>query len=89
MSKYTIGQWLQGFSEQGKSCVWIDGHKEPEESMGDPATWINCRTEANARLIAAAPDLLDVLIELVDSEYDFVSVAQKARAVIAKATNGE
>lgn len=47
---------------------------------------------ANARLIAAAPELLAMLIEvldkvpLTDSTRDAVPTAAKARAVIAKAT---
>lgn len=51
--------------------------------------------EANARLIAAAPDLLDALQELMMFEEDRafsmfkrVEVKNKARAAIAKATGG-
>jgi len=40
---------------------------------------------ANARLIAAAPDLLDVLEELV-AEFGVCGLTEKARAAIAKAT---
>ena len=50
-------------------------------------------TRANARLIAAAPDLLEVLqyfMPFIDSEQDDERQApwvEKARAAIAKATN--
>ena len=47
--------------------------------------------EANARLIAAAPDLLEALKEMLDSHEDVCTgygegAADKARAAIAKAT---
>jgi len=41
--------------------------------------------DANARLIAAAPELLDVLEELV-AEFGVCGLTEKARAAIAKAT---
>lgn len=47
--------------------------------------------EANARLIAAAPRLLELLIELVDMEGPQPGTSawgNKARATIAKATGG-
>jgi hypothetical protein len=50
------------------------------------------RQEANASLIAAAPDLLDalefVMNRLVDKHEDDIA-AQKARAAIAKATKAQ
>ena len=47
--------------------------------------------EANARLIAAAPDLLEALKEMLDNHEDACTgygegAAEKARAAIAKAT---
>jgi hypothetical protein len=40
---------------------------------------------ANAKLIAAAPDLLNALIQMLDA-YEIPSVRQQARDTIAKAT---
>ena len=95
-SKHTPGPWTQGWSKSGIDCVWLDGKTEPEIGMGDDDEWIDCGTEANARLIAAAPDLLNALEavlnefakdghggEFEDGEHPYVDAA---RAAIAKAT---
>ena len=94
--KTTPGPWTQGTSNCGRSCVWIDGYTEPEYTMGPNNTWIDCCTEANARLVAAAPELLGALEELANgyagNQWD-VGIATrlaKARAAIAaKAKQGE
>ena len=92
-AKHTPAPWTQGNSKNGKECVWLNGKTEPPsgQGMGLDYTWIDCGTEANARLIAAAPDLLDalefVMNRLVDKHEDDIA-AQKARAAIAKATGG-
>ncbi len=44
-------------------------------------------SRSNARLIAAAPDLLEALMELVDKSPLDSSYLQNARAAIAKALN--
>lgn len=49
------GPWTRGHSNAGRDCVWTDGRVEPDGEMGDEAFWIDCNTESNARLIAAAP----------------------------------
>ena len=89
----TPGLWTQGTSNAGRSCVWLDGYVEPEETMGPDNTWIDCSTEANARLVAAAPDLLEALEEIVsaadgDGWKQLDATLGKARAAIAKATVG-
>lgn len=53
--KHTPGPWSQG--SRNRDCVWLQGKKEPGYGMGDEFDWIDCNSEANARLIAAAPDL--------------------------------
>lgn len=89
----TTGPWTQGTSNAGRSCVWLDGYVEPEYTMGPDNTWIDCCTEANARLVAAAPDLLEALEEIVsaadgDGWKPLDANLIKARAAIAKATGG-
>lgn len=42
--------------------------------------------EANARLMAAAPDLLDALVALVECEQTTPALWEAARSAIAKAT---
>ena len=91
--KTTPGPWTQGTSNAGRSCVWLDGHVEPEETMGPDNTWIDCCTEANASLVAAAPDLLEALKEIVsaadgDGWNQLDANLGKARAALAKATGG-
>ena len=66
-SKHTPGPWTQGTSNTGQSCVWLDGHTEPEDTMGPDNTWIDCVTEANARLIAAAPEMYALLAMMAES----------------------
>ena len=97
MSKHTPAPWTQGNSKNGKECVWLNGKTEPPsgQGMGLDYTWIDCGTEANARLIAAAPDLLDALKALTHSldVEDLVHDDQRssfaaAIAAIDKATGG-
>ena len=93
--KHTPGPWktLKTFggvthvmTQDDKSIALLRGYKHPYS--------------ANARLIAAAPDLLDVVkeanaeLERLNDPRGFVSIRQmrimeKARAAIAKATGGE
>lgn len=89
-AKHTPGPWTQGKSEIGADCVWLNGATEPKYEMGPSHTWIDCGTRANARLIAAAPDLLEALKDLADL-YDTDEGCRSlpeyiaARAAIAKA----
>jgi hypothetical protein len=93
MSKHTPGPWnaadkrprSQGFS------IFADG--QYVAFVGDSDAVTPC--EDNARLIAAAPDLLAVCQELEESveywsEYDVpLGIVDRIRAAIAKATGGQ
>lgn len=92
MSKHTPGNWV---AKPMDSADWIDLVTDDPETCGGSAhslPFASCRhfnQEANARLIAAAPDLLDALKELLDQDEhgeDEIWVRNKARAAIAKAT---
>lgn len=93
--KHTPGPW---FLEQTDSALWIGVEKAAGGKVGDVITsleygsdynpWHNEVALANARLIAAAPDLLAMLkvAQLwldIDGRYDM----QGINAAIAKATN--
>lgn len=55
------------------------------------AEW-DAMQQANARLIAAAPELLDALVDVMFQHVPFsnkADYAERARAAIAKATGGE
>ena len=99
MSKHTPGNWV---AKPIDSADWIDLVTDDPETCGDSAhslPFASCRhfnQEANARLIAAAPELLEALEYVVDawidgngSEWNQSDAAAKARAAIAKATGEE
>jgi len=98
MSKHTPGPWIVYAGDE-----WTDGivTLEGYNAGGEPMYWTvasyNRRrdeAEANARLIAAAPDMLNALLDLVallpDPELDVDEVQREyalaAKAAIAKAT---
>lgn len=82
MNKHTPGPWqykrTSGF-DYGSTAYWV------------PGICVNIDKEANARLIAAAPDLLAVVKELKESaaywsEYDVpIGIVDRINAAIAKA----
>ncbi len=85
MSKHTPGPWsVWSDPEQKDQCQYIDA-----KGMA-VAHVFGINREANARLIAAAPDLLEALIEMVDdfgpTPSDRFRSLGPARAAIAKAT---
>jgi len=95
MTKHTPGPWMIG--ERVKTArldnaLMIRPADHCNYEYG--ATAIIGTSEANARLIAAAPDLLDALQSMVDAyqtHFDVMPVAWQtcdniARAAIAKAT---
>lgn len=113
-TKHTPGPWAYARHEQfGRTTFYVaqaDGAGfTPHYSDVASVVSETCAgemlgiQEANARLIAAAPDLLEALIELteeyineIESEWSgtgsykaMMSKADKARAAIAKATGGQ
>ncbi|WP_152593472.1 hypothetical protein [Stenotrophomonas maltophilia] len=89
MNKHTPGPW------------WVDDHTNIRSEPGMvafPCVKDGLPQEANARLIAAAPELLEALIllerEMVESgnagsvDYGWKPAIEKTRAAIAKATGG-
>lgn len=90
-AKHTPGLW--GIRERNRNTWVVSGDVEGEPFRGHLiASKTTCPDwDANALLIAAAPDLLDALTDLVGGngkEGDLYSTAamDKARAAIAKAT---
>ena len=104
MSKHTPGPWKQGIVKNHGNSGWtkiIDGnnvfiakiqsiHKQGQRQADDFSI-----EEANARLIAAAPELLDACIGLIGiltpKQYSkqFPNVYKKAKQAIAKAESEE
>lgn len=96
--KHTPGPWTPEFGEAYRVRAQQDG--------GQVAIMMNLKgrhglagrrngdeVAANARLMAAAPELMDALKALLNYDnlgaYERADVRQKARAAIAKATGGQ
>lgn len=103
MSKHTPGPWELSEAEY-KEGFGTYRRVEQVEQFGDVVASVcirhtvnhtlNAAGDANARLIAAAPDLLEALKDMLDGHEDACTgygegSADKARAAIAKATGGE
>ena len=97
--KHTAGPWVLGESSGGRhfravnarehselaTVVWV---MEDDDAEGAPSP--GC--EANAHLICAAPDLLEVLEDLIAATQHLdpcPATVEKARAAIAKAKGEE
>jgi len=96
MSKHTKGPWIATRSDpaEGSDVWWITAcpaANQETELATVAGGYQHERHEANARLIAAAPDLLAMCEELAEcsdywSEYDVpIGLAERLRDVIAKA----
>lgn len=87
MHAFTQGPWFT--HREGFSTVYVEarisGGMIQEVAACGPTEAGSEQQEANARLIAAAPDLLAALQEIADSCYPSAT-CNKARAAIAKAT---
>lgn len=88
--KHTAAPWY--FSNEGVLRVRA---KDDDEVVCSYAGYENCEREyANAKLIAAAPDLLEALQDLLirvadDEEYGPEHAITRARAAISKALGEE
>ena len=102
MSKqgFTSGPWFVGEYEEhgGYDCmtgavtvgpVVLDGHTYGQGRCTEISDASKARMMADARLISAAPDLLEALERLMDSRIDESVAVEQARAAIAKAKGGE
>ena len=88
MNKHTLGPWthegqgdITGIEDNGFG-------RGPVDVCSVYLRTVEGRHEANARLIAAAPDLLDALSEIINDGGKFVMTNEthrKARAAIARA----
>jgi hypothetical protein len=83
---HTPGPWSENINDQTANdyhtiAGGIGYHMEGK----DPGIWLaGCMSQADARLIAAAPDLLEALEELVRDGYSEEN-EQRALSAIAKA----
>ena len=99
MSKHTKGPWTATQSDPAEGCDlwWITAcpaANQEKEIATVPGGYPHERHEANARLIAAAPDLLEMLVEAHDiidaiGQPETAEVAARMRATIAKAKGEE
>lgn len=89
MGELTAGPWVVALGpSEGRLCLAITAASKPGEAVCliSPAQEVKPDDEANARLIAAAPDLLEALkgvLRVADRKTDEFDAA---RAAIAKAT---
>jgi len=93
MNKHTPGPW---FTSRPHQTIYIEarigGGMLQEVGAIGPTEGGPRQQEANARLIAAAPELLEALQgllageEIATSLEDYAAASEKARAAISKAT---
>lgn len=86
MSSHTKGPW-KSRSTQVNHGVYTSNGTKICSVAGSKIAPLDQRMKADARLIAAAPELLDALIRCEQSCTND-AVGQQARAAIAKATGG-
>lgn len=88
MSGHTPGPWRVGITTDSDE-IEVVSDARPYVCMALPGA-LDGVTEANARLIAAAPELLEAVERLVcvfgGDEYEHFGSIAYARAIIAKAT---
>lgn len=84
LAQHTSGPW------RVIENAHIDAIQVMAPSDGDRVCTVTSRSEsaANGRLIAAAPELLAALQNILTANPDLAEVADEARTAIAKATGG-
>ncbi len=89
MSKHTPGPWVA--VARTNAYIDIEAPEQHGYSAKKVASTSFTNHEANARLIAAAPDLLNALVMVLDDPNALDGrprTAEVVRAAIAKATGG-
>lgn len=92
MSKHTPGPWIN--LGNGDIVAQSENYCGGEKDIASVFLTSNDEDEANANLIAAAPELLEALKDMLDGHEDACTgygegAADKARAAIAKATGSQ
>ena len=90
-NKFTKGKWHVEHHHESDNCYYISSEKDIVITTAWQGRAFKDEAEYNAKLIAAAPELLDALRTLAngclsDSESDKVVSLRKAKEVIKKAT---
>ena len=93
MAERTPGTWVAKPHQFGGGCWWVDTRDGSiQVSMNTPRPHKDEKDEANARFIAAAPDMekaLEMYIQAADTETPcvelFIWAEEAARAALAKA----
>ena len=91
MSKHTPGPWRSDPCYRSGYTVWGGTDAVPVcvvDTQDDEGRFGTIKNEANARLIAAAPDLLEALVEAsvaLRIGHNSLVALEKASAAIAKA----
>ncbi len=98
-TKHTPSPWAVSVPEKGQDGYphnWSISHESPTRAVyvaSIPGAVHYERAQADARLIAAAPDMLEALQELLADKYlsDPINADRmaKARAALAKATEAK
>ena len=101
MSQYTLGPWTVCYQEGDKPYIVADQGKKwnnpvvcnlyddvtPEDSV-TIGPWLEAHDNAaaNARLIAAAPELLAIVQRFIERDPRTTQLSEDAKAIVAKAT---
>lgn len=91
-TKHTPGPWQVGAGGNAHANrVWTADMRPIVNlcSMSTGIAMYDPEAQANARLIAAAPELLEVVRELIEAGHEDAALMRRAELSIAKATGDE